>query len=113
MRKILYCGDSFVETGFGRVAENLLPALAEHYEVVVMATNYHADPHDEARKYRVYPAMTHGTDPFGSHRIAEIVQKEKPDLIWVTNDFWIAIGLWEQIKHLKESLGFKFFCYTI
>ena len=112
MAKILYCGDAFVETGFGRVAENLLPALAEHYEVVVMATNYHADPHDEARKYRVYPAMTHGTDPFGSHRIAEIVQKEKPDLIWVTNDFWIAINLWEQIKDLKEALGFKFFCYT-
>ena len=112
MLKILYAGDAFVETGFGRVAENLLPALAEHYEVVVMATNYHADPHDEARKYRVYPAMTHGTDPFGSHRIAEIVQKEKPDLIWVTNDFWIAINLWEQIKDLKEALGFKFFCYT-
>jgi hypothetical protein len=26
--------------------------------------------------------------------------------------FWIAINLWEQIKGLKESLGFKFFCYT-
>ena len=107
MAKILYCGDAFVETGFGRVAENLLPALAEHYEVVVMATNYHADPHDEARKYRVYPAMTHGTDPFGSHRIAEIVQKEKPDLIWVTNDFWTAINLWEQIKDLKEAKGLQ------
>ena len=112
MAKILYAGDSFVETGFGRVAENLLPALAEHHELVVMATNYHGDPHPEASKYKVYPAMLHGTDPFGSHRIAEIVQKEKPDLIWVTNDFWIAIGLWEQIKGLKESLGFKFFCYT-
>ena len=112
MQKILYVGDAFVETGFGRVAENLLPALAEHYEVVVMATNYHGDPHDEARKYRVYPAMTHGTDPFGSHRIADIIRQEKPDLVWITNDIWIALSLWEAAKPLKDQFDFKWFVYT-
>lgn len=112
MKKILYAGDAFVETGFGRVAENLLPVLAKHYEVVVMGTNYHGDPHEEAQKYRVYPAMTHGTDPFGSHRIAEIIQQEKPDLVWVTNDIWIALNLWEVAKPLKEQVGFKWFVYT-
>jgi D-inositol-3-phosphate glycosyltransferase len=112
MKKILYAGDAFVETGFGRVAENLLPALAEHYEVVVMATNYHGDPHEEAKKYRVYPAMTYGTDPFGSHRIAEIIQTEKPDLVWVTNDIWVALNLWEVVKPFKEQVGFKWFVYT-
>jgi len=112
MKKILYCGDAFVETGFGRVAENLLPALAEEYEVVVMSTNYHGDPHSEAKKYKVYPALLHGSDPFGSHRIAEIIQREKPDLIWVTNDIWIAINLWNQAKPLQEQFGFKWFVYT-
>jgi D-inositol-3-phosphate glycosyltransferase len=112
MKKILYAGDAFVETGFGRVAENLLPALAEHYEVVVMATNYHGDPHEEAKKYRVYPAMIHGTDPFGSHRIAEIIQQEKPDLVWITNDIWIALSLWEAAKPLQDQIGFKWFVYT-
>ena len=112
MKKILYCGDAFVETGFGRVAENLLPALAEEYEVVVMSTNYHGDPHSEAKKYKVYPALLHGSDPFGSHRIAEIIQREKPDLIWVTNDIWIAINLWDQAKPLQEQFGFKWFVYT-
>jgi glycosyltransferase involved in cell wall biosynthesis len=112
MKKILYAGDAFVETGFGRVAENLLPALAEHYEVVVMATNYHGDPHEDAKKYRVYPAMTHGTDPFGSHRIGEIIQTEKPDLVWVTNDIWVALNLWEVVKPFKEKVGFKWFVYT-
>jgi len=112
MKKILYAGDAFVETGFGRVAENLLPALAKHYEVVVMATNYHGDPHEEAKKYRVYPAMIHGTDPFGSHRIAEIIQQEKPDLVWITNDIWIALNLWEAAKPFKERIGFKWFVYT-
>lgn len=112
MAKILYCGDAFVETGFGRVAENLLPALAEHHEVSVLAVNYHGDPHPEAKKYDTYPAMLHGSDPFGSHRIGELVQKIKPDLVWVTNDIWIGISLWKAVKAFKESVGFKFFVYT-
>ncbi len=112
MAKILYCGDAFVETGFGRVAQYLLPALAEEHEVVVLAVNYHGDPHPEAQKYKVYPALIHGSDPFGSHRISEIVQKEKPDLVWVTNDIWIALSLWERAKPFKESIGFKWFVYT-
>ena len=112
MAKILYCGDAFVETGFGRVAEYLLPALAEEHEVSVLAVNHHGDPHPETKKYNVYPAMLYGSDPFGSHRIANIVQAIKPDLIWVTNDIWIALQLWEQVKGLKEQLGFKWFVYT-
>ena len=36
MAKILYCGDAFVQTGFGRVAEYLLPALAKEHEVHVL-----------------------------------------------------------------------------
>jgi hypothetical protein len=39
MAKILYCGDAFVQTGFGRVAEYLLPALAKEHEVHVLAVN--------------------------------------------------------------------------
>lgn len=112
MAKILYCGDAFVETGFGRVAQYLLPALAEEHEVSVLAVNHHGDPHPEAKNYTVYPAMLYGNDPFGSHRIASVIQAVKPDLIWVTNDIWIALQLWEQAKSLKEQLGFKWFVYT-
>lgn len=112
MAKILYCGDAFVETGFGRVAQYLLPALAKEHDLVVMAVNYHGDPHSEAKKYKVYPAMLHGSDPFGSHRIAEIIQKEKPDLVWVTNDIWVALTLWDRAKPFKEQIGFKWFVYT-
>jgi len=112
MAKILYCGDAFVETGFGRVAQYLLPALAKEHDVAVLAVNYHGDPHSEAQKYRVYPAMLHGSDPFGSHRINEIIQREKPDLVWVTNDIWIAISLWQKAKSLQEQIPFKWFVYT-
>lgn len=112
MAKILYCGDAFVETGFGRVAENLLPIFSKHHEVSVLAVNYHGDPNEQAKNYKVYPAMLHGSDPFGAHRIAEVVEKERPDLIWVTNDIWIAINLWEAVKRYQKDFGFKFFVYT-
>ena len=112
MARVLYCGDAFVQTGFGRVAEYLLPALAEKHEVHVLATNYHGDHDEEAIKYKTYPAMVHGSDPFGSHRIAELVQTIKPDLVWVTNDLWVAINLWGVVKTLRETIPFKFFVYT-
>jgi len=112
MARVLYCGDAFVQTGFGRVAEYLLPALAEKHEVHVLAANYHGDHDEEAIKYKTYPAMVHGSDPFGSHRIAELVQTIKPDLVWVTNDLWVAINLWGAVKTLRETIPFKFFVYT-
>jgi hypothetical protein len=112
MAKILYCGDAFVQTGFGRVAEYLLPALAKEHEVHVLAVNFHGDHDDEAIKYKTYPAMIHGSDPFGSHRIGELVQTIKPDLVWVTNDLWIGISLWGAVKPFQEKIGFKFFVYT-
>jgi glycosyltransferase involved in cell wall biosynthesis len=110
--RVLYVGDAFVQTGFGRVAEYLLPALAKEHEVHVLATNWHGDYDAEAIKYKSYPAMAHGSDPFGSHRIAELVQTIKPDLVWVTNDLWVAISLWDAVKPLREKLPFKFFVYT-
>lgn len=108
MKRILYCGDVGCQTGFGRVAEYLIPALAEQHEVHALAVNWHGDPSPMQQQCRMYPAMAHGSDPFGSHRIAELVQVIKPDLVWVTNDFWIAINLWEQIKPFKEKLALSF-----
>ena len=110
--KILYCGDVGCQTGFGRVAEYLIPALAKEHEVHALAVNYGGDPNEMQQVCQMYPAMAYGTDPFGSDRIAELVQRIKPDLVWVTNDFWIGINLWHQIKELKETIPFKFFCYT-
>ena len=112
MARILYCGDTGVQTGFGRVAEYLIPALAKEHEVHALAVNWHGDPSEMQRHCKMWPAMAHGNDPFGSHRIASVIQTVKPDLVWVTNDIWIAINLWQQAKPLKEKMGFKWFVYT-
>lgn len=112
MAKILYCGDCGVQTGFGRVAEYLVPALAKQHDVHVLSVNWHGDPNEMQEHCKMYPAMAYGSDPFGSHRIAELIQIIQPDLVWVTNDLWVAINLWEMVKPLKERLSFKFFVYT-
>ena len=112
MAKILYCGDAFVQTGFGRVAAHLLPILTKEHDLHVLAVNHWGDHCAEAQNYKVYPAGIHGSDPFGSHRIASIVEQIKPDLIWTTNDFWVNLGLWEAVKPLKEKYGFKFYSYS-
>ena len=112
MARILYCGDAGVQTGFGRVAEYLIPALAEKHEVHALCTNWHGDPSEMQAHCKMYPAMAHGSDPFGSHRIADLVQAIQPDLVWITNDLWVAITLWDALKPLKEKLPFKFFVYT-
>jgi glycosyltransferase involved in cell wall biosynthesis len=109
---ILYCGDVGVQTGFGRVAEYLIPAMAAEHEVHALAVNWHGDPNEMQQHCRMYPAMAHGSDPFGSHRIGELVQIIKPDLVFVVNDIWVAIGLMDKIAPFKESIGFKTAIYT-
>lgn len=112
MAKILYCGDAFVETGFGRVAQNILPALNEAHDLHIMGCNYWGDYDPKAEGYKVYPAGIYGSDPFGGHRIVDLVQQIKPDLVWVTNDFWIALEYWRKLKPVQEELDFKFYCYS-
>jgi glycosyltransferase involved in cell wall biosynthesis len=110
--KILFCADVGVETGFGRVSEHIIPALAKDHEVYALCTNWHGDPSPMQAHCKMYPAMAHGSDPFGSHRIGELVQIIKPDLVFVLNDIWVAISLIDKIEPFKESIGFKTFVYT-
>ncbi len=109
MARILYCGDCNVQTGFGRVAENLLPALAKEHEIHVLAVNYWGDPHD--MPFSLYPAMVGGSDPFGSHRLPELIARVQPDLIFAVNDIWVLKMLWERAQPYKEQFGFKWYGY--
>lgn len=60
----------------------------------------------------MYPAAAYGSDPFGSHRIADLVNTIKPDVVFVLNDIWVAIPLIDKIEPLKEEIGFKTCVYT-
>jgi glycosyltransferase involved in cell wall biosynthesis len=110
--KILYCGDVGVQTGFGRVAEYLIPAFAKEHEVHALAVNWHGDPCEMQAHCKMYPAMVYGSDPFGSHRIQELVQTIKPEIVFIVNDIWVAISLVDKIEPFKEGIGFKTCIYT-
>jgi D-inositol-3-phosphate glycosyltransferase len=111
MKKILYAGDVGVQTGFGRVAEQLIPLLAQQYEVHAMCTNWFGDPNPMQQHCQMYPAMVGGTDPFGSHRLPELLARVQPDIVFAVNDIWILKNLWAKAKPYKEQFGFKWYGY--
>ncbi len=102
--KILWSGDIVARTGFARVTENLITRLKDKYEIVVLGNNWWGDPNEFQKDFRMYPSSNRfQTEPFGSLRIREIVEKEKPDLVFINNDAWIVNSLYAQIKSLHEA----------
>jgi glycosyltransferase involved in cell wall biosynthesis len=110
--KLLWSGDIIAMTGFARVTENILERVCDEYEVVVLGNNYWGDPHPLCSKYTIYPSSNRfQTAPFGEGRIREIVEKEKPDLVFIMNDLWILNELYRQIQDIHKSGAFKFVGY--
>jgi len=110
--RILYCGDVGAQTGFGRVAEELIPRLKEKHEIHALAVNWHGDPSPMQQHCLMYPASVGGPDPFGAHRIAELTAAIKPDLIWITNDLWCIPPLLQALKPLRDQLSMKVYGYS-
>jgi glycosyltransferase involved in cell wall biosynthesis len=110
--KLLWSGDIIAMTGFARVTENVLRRLADKYEIVVLANNFWGDSNPLQNKYKIYPSSNrHQTEPFGVDRIREVVEIEKPDLVFVMNDIWITNELYKRIADLHEQKNFKFVGY--
>lgn len=112
MARILYCGDIGAQTGFGRVAEELIPRLVDKHEIYGLAVNWHGDPSPMQQYCRMYPAQVGGHDPFGSHRIAELAAAIKPDLVWITNDLWCIPPLLSALKPVREQVPMKVYGYS-
>jgi len=110
--KLLWVGDLAAKTGFGRVGGAVLPRLKDEYEIVVLACNWHGDPVDEQKLFKMYPASNRfQQEPFGVDRIREIVERETPDVICTLNDPWIASAQYQRIQDLHQQKKFKFCGY--
>jgi len=110
--RILYCGDIGAQTGFGRVAEELIPRLSDKHEIHGLAVNWHGDPSPMQQYCRMYPAQVGGPDPFGSHRIAELAAAIQPDLVWITNDLWCIPPFLQALKPAREQVPMKVYGYS-
>lgn len=110
--KLLWVGDLAAKTGFGRVGGAVLPRLREDYEIVVLACNWHGDPTEEQKMFKMYPASNRFQQaPFGEERIREIVEREEPDIVCTLNDPWIASDQYRRIQDLHQQKKFKFCGY--
>lgn len=110
--KLLWIGDIIATTGFARVTENVLAKLKDEYDIVVLGTNFHGDPHPLQDDYLIYPATNRFQQaPFGEDRIREIVERENPDLIFTINDIWIVNEQYRRIQDLHKAGKFKFVGY--
>ena len=110
--KLLWCGDIVAMTGFARVTENVLSRLKDKYEIVVLGHNWWGDPTPLQQDYKMYPSSNRFQQaPFGEERIREVVERERPDIVFTMNDIWIINEQYRRIADLKEEIGFKFVGY--
>ena len=112
-KKLLWCGDIVAMTGFARVTENVLARLKDDYEVVVLGHNWWGDPTPLQEHYKIYPSSNRFQQaPFGEERIREVVEKEKPDIVFTINDMWIINEQYKKIADLHQEGKFKFVGYA-
>jgi glycosyltransferase involved in cell wall biosynthesis len=110
--KVLWVADFAAMTGFGRVSGAVLPRLKDGFEFVVLACNWHGDPTDEQKQFKMYPASNRFQQaPFGEDRIREIVEREQPDIVFSLNDPWIVSEQYRRIEDLHKAGKFKFVGY--
>jgi glycosyltransferase involved in cell wall biosynthesis len=110
--KLLWVADFAAMTGFGRVSGAILPRLKDKYDITVLACNWHGDPVDEQKDFRMFPASNRFQQaPFGEERIREIVEREQPDIVFTLNDPWIASDQYRRIEDLHKQGKFKFVGY--
>ena len=105
--RILVAGDAAVPTGFARVVEGIFKPLADTYEIHQLGTNYRGDPH--GYDWKVYPAET-GGDRWGANRIAGLVEKIRPALVFVVNDIWIQHAYMKELGRMEDAPPVVLYC---
>jgi len=95
--KVLFWGDGVIETGFARVLHSIAKYLPqEKFNISWLAVNYFGDPHPY-HNLRIYPASLKG-DIYGLKRIPDLINIEKPDVIFILNDAWVQHPMLDAIK---------------
>lgn len=115
-KKLLWIGDSpTVETGFGRVTEQVLDVLKDYFDVEVLGINYYNVEHDFP--YKIHPAagkdLEHlKTAPHGTAVLEDIFKEVRPDLCVVNNDVWVVNRYSEILQPYIQAGVTKFFGYV-
>jgi glycosyltransferase involved in cell wall biosynthesis len=106
--RLLVVGDAVAATGFARVLHSILEPLQSSYEIHQIGVNYHGDPHDSG--WKIYPAKL-GGDLMGQGRLAPMVEKVQPHLIFLLNDLWVLTEYWKALAGIVRESGIKTVMY--
>lgn len=94
MRLLVFADDPAVPTGFGKVSDHVLKPLADsgEYEIHFCGLNYRGDmPDGERYPYHYYmPWLSPLQEAYGVGRMDELLEKVKPDVVWIQNDLPIV-----------------------
>jgi glycosyltransferase involved in cell wall biosynthesis len=96
---VLWIGDGAVATGFAAVNHNIIENLPpDDYDIHHLAVNHRGDYYPTKSWHKLYPAML-GGDLLGFSRIPTMLEKVKPDIIFILNDLWVIKDYLRQIDH--------------
>ena len=114
VQKMLYIGDFPVQTGFGVVSTNLIRTFKKIYDLHVLGVNYYGDYSPLIEGLKVYPASS-GGEVWGVTRLAEMLTRIQPDIVFVLNDPWICrdyATVFAKYKADNPAFKAKFIAYT-
>lgn len=87
-------------SGFGNVAKGILYNLRDKYDIAQLAINYSGDYHISQNDFRLYHTGDH---VYGINKIAHFLKKEKPDLIFIIQDPFIADRLITKVRTIESN----------
>jgi D-inositol-3-phosphate glycosyltransferase len=94
--RLLCVADGVVETGFARVAHNVLGEQVKHgWDVHHLAVNYNGGEH--SFPWAIYPAAR-GGDIYGAGLLEILVKSLKPDVVLIISDPWVMPIYFEQMQ---------------
>lgn len=99
MRKLLWIGDAACQSGFAKCTHHTLEALRQTWDVHVLGINYRGDPH--SYPYPIYPAFVPGGDLFGVHRVGDMIERVRPEMVVIQNDPWNIPAYMKKIKQFQ------------
>jgi len=100
--KGIICADLIVSTGFSRVAHGIFDEVSKYHDITGIGVNYRGDPHQ--CRFPVFPAFV-GGDLYGIKRLADILNSQDFDFLFILNDVWVINMYLEYIKkEVKKEL---------
>jgi len=100
-KRLLWVGQVLTETGYARIAENLLPYLAKEWDCAVLGIGYDGDPYSD-KPFRIYRADRF-QDPWGVNRVHALIVKERPDVVCIVMEPWNLMAFIQEIRTRMQN----------